>query len=191
MKNHKDKNKNNYFPVFICMAERNILVYGGGKIALRRVQGLLNFGARIQLRAPEICPELLELKEKYPGQLQCEKRSYRPGEISELLQMSRKTESGMAKTDAKIDFVLSAIRDPKADRQIWQECKAFGIPVNIASDQSLCDFQFPALVCQEDLVIGVNSGGKDHAKVRCISAKLRSWIKEQGGRDENNTNRKP
>ena len=73
-------------------------------------------------------------------------------------------------------FVLSATDDRETDRSVYEECKEKGIPVNIASDQTMCDFQFPALIQQEDLVIGVNSGGRDHRKVRRISEKIRKWI---------------
>ena len=42
-----------YFPVFIDMAGRNVLIAGAGKIALRRVRTLLQFGAQIRVIAPE------------------------------------------------------------------------------------------------------------------------------------------
>lgn len=171
--------KNNYFPVFIRMDERKILLYGGGNIALRRVRGLLDFGASVTVCAPVICQEILELSRQYPDRVHLKWRCYQPGEIAQICgQDSAHTDPGVPV------FVLSATSDAKADVQIWKECKSLGIPVNVASDQTMCDFQFPALIRQDDIVIGVNSGGKDHRKVRLIAAKLRSWIREHGGIDE-------
>lgn len=46
-----------YFPVFIDMEGRLVLVAGGGRIALRRVRTLLRFGAKIRVIAPRLCRE--------------------------------------------------------------------------------------------------------------------------------------
>ena len=43
-----------YFPMFIDIEGKHILVVGAGKIALRRVQTLLQFRARIKVIAKEI-----------------------------------------------------------------------------------------------------------------------------------------
>ena len=42
-----------YFPLFIDLTRKKILVAGGGAIALRRVRTLLRFGADIHVIAPE------------------------------------------------------------------------------------------------------------------------------------------
>ena len=48
-----------YFPMFIDLTDKKILVAGGGTIALRRVRTLLKFGADIHVIAPELCEELV------------------------------------------------------------------------------------------------------------------------------------
>ena len=49
-----------YFPLFIDIEGKQILVVGAGKIALRRVQTLLQFGAHIRVIAKEIPEEQQE-----------------------------------------------------------------------------------------------------------------------------------
>ena len=49
-----------YFPMFIDIEGKHILVVGAGKIALRRVQTLLQFRARIKVIAKEIPKEQKE-----------------------------------------------------------------------------------------------------------------------------------
>lgn len=39
-----------------------------------------------------------------------------------------------------------------------------------------CDFQFPAIVRKNPVVIGVNAGGKDHGLVKRVAAGLREWL---------------
>ena len=51
-----------YFPVFIDLTDRTVLVAGGGRIALRRVRTLLQFGAQIRVVAPRLCQEILEME---------------------------------------------------------------------------------------------------------------------------------
>lgn len=150
---------NRYFPIFIRMDQKQVLLIGAGNIALRRAKGLLNFGAVLTVIAPRIHPEFVELQKSYGEKsLKLVQREFMPGEIENF------------------DFVLSATDDSQTDVCVCQECKEKKIPVNIASDQTLCDFQFPALIEQDNIVIGVNSGGSDHRKVRSISARIRELL---------------
>lgn len=150
-----------YFPLYISMKGKRCQVYGGGQIAARRVGALLRFGAEVCVTAPEICEAIRQYRLQYPRQCRIREEAYKPG-------------------IGKADFVLACTDNGRVQEDIYQECRALGIPVNLASDQSKCDFFFPALVEQEELVIGVCSGGKDHSKVRRIAQKLRQWLAEQG-----------
>ena len=60
--------------------------------------------------------------------------------------------------------------------ELVEECKKHHIWVNVASDQALCDFRFPALVEEDDIVAGINSCNNDHGKVREVSAKIREIL---------------
>lgn len=146
-----------FFPIFINMKEKRCILYGGGNIAVRRAEGLLRFGARVTVISPRFREGMQRLKQRYSPQLCLKEGAYEPG-IPEA------------------DFVFSCTDDRETDLCIYRECKSRGIPVNIASDQSLCDFLFPALVEQEELVIGISSGGRDHRKVRQAAKRLRKWI---------------
>lgn len=146
-----------FFPIFINMKEKRCILYGGGAIAARRAEGLLRFGAMVTVVSPRFGEGMHQLKQMYHQKLFLKEGSYQPG-ISEA------------------DFVFSCTDDKEADRRIYQECKERGIPVNIASDQSLCDFLFPALAEQGEIVIGISSGGRDHRKVRQFAKRLREWI---------------
>ena len=49
-----------YFPLFVDLEGRQVLVVGGGKIAMRRVRTLLEFGCEITVVSPEVCETDLE-----------------------------------------------------------------------------------------------------------------------------------
>lgn len=157
-----------YFPLFVNLVHKKVRVYGAGKIAVRRISGLLRFGACVTVVAPCVLKELWELCTIYPGQLVVEQRLYQSGEI-------RKKET---------DFVLAATNDILVNQSICAECRRKAIFVNNASDRNQCDFYFPALVEQDGFVIGVTGTDGDHKKVAEFCAGLRENSRIRADRQE-------
>lgn len=149
-----------YFPVFIDMTGRTVLIAGAGKIALRRVRTLLQFGACIRVVAPDICRELEEMEAE--GKLRTECRAYQPGDAQ-----------GAA-------LVIAATDSREANRQIWEDCRMAGVPVNVADDKELCDFYFPSVVMTEEAVVGISSGGNDPGKTKEIRRKIEKTLGQNG-----------
>jgi len=50
------------YPIFLDLKQRPVLVVGGGTVALRKIRGLLEAGARVTVIATELRPELAKLK---------------------------------------------------------------------------------------------------------------------------------
>lgn len=149
-----------YFPVFIDMTGRIVLIVGAGKIALRRVRILLQFGACIRVIAPHICRELKEMEAE--GKLRMECRAYQSGDVQ-----------GAA-------LVIAATDSREANRQIWEECRMADVPVNVADDKELCDFYFPSVVMTEEAVVGISSGGNDPGKTKEIRRKIEKTLDQKG-----------
>lgn len=49
------------YPLLLDLADRPVLVVGGGPVAARRVAGLLAVGARVTVLAPQLCEDLADL----------------------------------------------------------------------------------------------------------------------------------
>ena len=45
-----------YFPLFVSLADRDVLIVGGGAVALRKARSLSAFGCRITAAAAAFCP---------------------------------------------------------------------------------------------------------------------------------------
>lgn len=135
-----------YFPLFIDLTEKKILVVGAGSIALRRIRVLCGFGGHITVVARHIPDELRVLEQEYP-----------------VFLIGRAF--GEADLEGK-DLVLAATNDADLNRRISELCRARGIAVNVCTDASLCDFQFPSLVADGPVVIGINASGQDHHLVK-------------------------
>ena len=142
-----EKNKV-YFPLFIDLSEKKILVVGGGKIAARRVHTLIPFCSKIKVVAPEIAGEILEKP------VECEKREF----VMEDLEGA--------------DLVLAATNNPAVDEIIWNLCRQKKIPVNIASDKSKCDFFFGGIIQDKNVVVGITASGADHRQARKVREKI-------------------
>ncbi len=151
---------NTYFPLFINLKEKEILVFGGGTIATRRVKALLPCGAVIRVVAPEISEELKQLAEENQS-LTLEYRKYKPSELQ------------------KPDFVLAATNDENINTIIFRECRHKGILVNVASDKEKCDFFFPGIVQQGDITVGITANGKNHKKAAEVTDKIRKILEEE------------
>ena len=141
-----------YFPMFIDLTDRKIFVAGGGRIARRRIEALVKFGADIHVAAPRVCPEIALLAGE--GKIKTVLREYRPSDLD-----------GM-------EFAVAATDDREVNRAVYAECRKRGIPVNVADDKTLCDFYFPALVLTDDLVIGIGSGGKSQGRVKEVRQRI-------------------
>lgn len=146
-----------YFPIFVNMEGKNIRVFGGGKIAARRVQTLLAFGANVQVTAPQITKKLEYLAQSQ-GKIVLHYRTFQPGEL------------------AGEDFVLAATDNEQVNDAIFRECRQKEIPVNVSSDKEKCDFYFPAIVQEGNITIGITSGGRDHRRVAEMAKKIREWL---------------
>ena len=141
-----------YFPMFIDLTDQKIFVAGGGRIARRRVEALIKFGACIYVAAPRICREITDLPAE--GKIKIILRDYRSSDLE-----------GM-------DFAIAATDNRKVNRAVYAECRKRGIPVNVADDKTLCDFYFPALVLTDDVVIGIGSGGESPGRVKEVRQRI-------------------
>jgi siroheme synthase-like protein len=129
-----------YMPVSLTMKGRRCLVVGGGKVALRKVETLLDYDTEITVIAPDMQEKLQYHGEK--GRIKIEKREYRSPEAS------------------RYDMVISCIDEKKLNRKVYDDCKAAGVPINVADEPSLCDFIFPAVVRRDCLTASISTDGK-------------------------------
>ena len=75
------KNKR-YFPLYVDLSDKNIVVVGGGTIATRRVKALLLFTRNITVIAPKMTADLWELGKL--GKIQIQPRPVKKSDNSEL-----------------------------------------------------------------------------------------------------------
>ncbi|SFB18201.1 precorrin-2 dehydrogenase / sirohydrochlorin ferrochelatase/precorrin-6A/cobalt-precorrin-6A reductase [Acetitomaculum ruminis DSM 5522] len=150
---------NSFFPMFVDLKDRKIKVFGAGKIASRRIKTLLSFEADITVIAPFANETVLGLsKEKL---ISYEERPYKKGELKDEF------------------FVLAATDNLSVNDDIYKECKEKNIIINVSSDFLKCDFHFPGIARKNNIVIGINAGGKDHKGAKEYTKKIKSFLQEE------------
>lgn len=144
-----------YFPIFIEIEKKKCLVIGGGKVALRKIETLLRYGAQVQVISREVCGEiraLLTPENIYEGELTAAPAEYFSGAV----------------------LVIAATGSREVNHQAAVCCHENGIPVNVADAPEECSFFFPAVVKKGDISIGINTGGKSPS----VSSQVRRDIEE-------------
>ncbi len=154
----KTNEVNGFFPMFVDLSDKRIVVIGAGKIASRRIQTLTKFCRMIDVYAPKADPLVLRLEQE--GKLTFHQKAY-----------EREALYGA-------DIVIAGTNDTALNQEIHSVCKCLGITVNVISDQTKCDFHFPGIVKKENLVIGINAGGKDHRLTRTTREKIEKMMGE-------------
>ena len=141
-----------YYPVFLDIKGRNCVIIGGGEVALRKAERLLDCGAKVSIISPKLTPELTALKDK--GLITHVASEYSGGLID------------------KAALIIGATDDEKINTRISQDACAKGIPVNIVDDPQKCDFILPAIAQRGDLVMAIGTGGKSPALARHLREEL-------------------
>lgn len=141
------------YPIcLINMSQKRVAVVGGGKVAFRKVQGLLNTGAPITVISPKSCRELEELSGA--GLLKLEQRNYRSGDLRGVF------------------LVVAASDDPLVNQAVWEEGQLEGCLVNVVDDPLHSDFILPAVVRRGEFTIGISTGGASPALARRLREKM-------------------
>lgn len=145
-----------YFPIFIDLKNKPVLIVGGGTVALRKLQKLLPYGGRLTVVAPHILPQLALI----PG-VNLQRHSF-----------------GVSDLRPRPALVIAATDDRETNHCISLLCKKRHIPVNAADDPALCSFLFPALVRQGDFSAGICTGGASPAAAAYFKERLRELLPE-------------
>jgi siroheme synthase-like protein len=129
-----------FMPVNVSIDGVRALVVGGGAVALRKIDNLLDYSCDLTVVAPEVDEKIAYYAES--GKITWEKRTYKPAEASSY------------------GLVVSAVDDELVNSQVSEDCKAAGVLVNVVDNPKLCSFTFPALIRRESLSIAISTDGK-------------------------------
>ena len=149
-----------YYPLFLDLRGRRVVVVGGGWVAIQKVAELLPTGAEIVVVAPEVEPAIGELAAA--GKLVWWRRSYQPDDLAGA-------------------FLLLASDSPTVNARAARDARRRGVLLNVADDPTHCDFITPAIVRRGDLTVAVSTGGRSPAFARYVRERLETVLSEEYG----------
>lgn len=153
-----------YFPLFMDLTGKRVLVVGAGTVASRRIRVLADFGANVTVTAPEVSDEIAHMAEE--GKIRLFYSDYQ-SRRKELL------------SEEPFYLVFAASGNEEADRLAESDGRQMGALVNVAGDRHRSDFYFPGIAREGTLTAGITAEGNDHAMARRAAEGLREFLKEQ------------
>jgi len=145
------------FPISLKLQQQPCLIVGGGHIAYRKALLLAKAGAKIDVLAPEIDDNLLQLVQQSQGQY-----------VQDVFSSSTALRH--------YRLVIAATDNNLVNQQVFAACEAENVLVNSVDDPPHCRFMVPAIIDRSPLVISVASNGTSPVLSRQIRTQLESSI---------------
>lgn len=147
-----------FYPIFLDVREKPVLLVGGGHVALEKIGKLVDHGAAVTVVAPELIPDV---------------RAYIDDGRARLLE--RPVEAG---DTVGYFLVMVATDNGRVNREVADEARSRGILVNAADDAENCDFILPALVRRSDFAVAASTGGSSPAMARWLRERLEEFLSD-------------
>ncbi|MCC7499408.1 MAG: bifunctional precorrin-2 dehydrogenase/sirohydrochlorin ferrochelatase [Bryobacterales bacterium] len=141
-----------YYPLFLDIREKPVVVVGAGRVALRKTLGLLECGARVTVVAPARIEEFARL-------VVCWKQR----------RFQRRDLAGAA-------LAFAATDDRRVNHRVAEEAARLGIPVNVADSREECRFLVPARVRREGVTIAISTGGRSPRRAAELRRKIEALL---------------
>jgi precorrin-2 dehydrogenase/sirohydrochlorin ferrochelatase len=149
------------YPIFLELGGRRVVVVGGGLVALRKAQFLLEAGARLVVVAKQTCSAMSRLCAENPVELVRARYS--------------KNYLGHA------TLVIAATNVADVNSQIYEDCQELEIFCNVVDQPNLCDFFVPAVVRRGDLQVAIGTEGYCPAYASHLRKRLERVVTEEHG----------
>jgi uroporphyrin-III C-methyltransferase/precorrin-2 dehydrogenase/sirohydrochlorin ferrochelatase len=151
-----------YFPLFMDLEGREVLLAGGGEKALQKLRLLSRTKARVTVVAETATAEVVAAAEL--GNVLLQLRTLRPDDVK-----------GKA-------VALGAYEDPRRNAELSEAARAAGVPVNIVDAPDLSTVIVPAIVDRDPVVVAIGTEGAAPIVARDLRARIESWLPADFGR---------
>lgn len=151
-----------YFPIFLDLDARDVLIVGGGEKALRKLRLLAKTTARLKLVAEDIGEGITALGREHP--LTILRRGFDEGDVD-----------GAA-------MVFAASDDAGLDARVAAVARARGVPINVVDGPGDSSFIMPAIVDRDPVVVAIGTEGTAPILARELKARIESRLPAAFGR---------
>jgi precorrin-2 dehydrogenase/sirohydrochlorin ferrochelatase len=135
-----------YYPVFLRLGGERCVVIGGGEVAERKVETLLEAGAKVTVVSPTLTPGLAEWLAR--GEIAHVRRPYQDGDL------------------AGARLAYAATDDQALHAELAAAAAAAGALLNVVDVPQWCSFIVPSIMRRGSLTVAVSTGGGSPALAR-------------------------
>ena len=148
-----------YYPIYLDIEERSVLIIGGGEVCARKAETMLKYGGRVTIVSPEFTDEI----ERWAadGKMTLRRKLYEESDLD-----------GAA-------IVIASTDDPCVNARIARDCRRRKLPVNVVDVTHLCEFIVPAIIESGSIQIAISTGGKSPALARTLKEDLKRTIGDE------------
>jgi uroporphyrin-III C-methyltransferase/precorrin-2 dehydrogenase/sirohydrochlorin ferrochelatase len=144
------------FPLFADLNQRRVLVVGGGVVAARKAQALLEAGAQVLVGAPLLGQELARLAET--GQITHIDGEFTPDWLDQVW------------------LVVAATDDRAVNARVSAAASQRRMLANVVDDPQLSSFQVPSIVDRSPLIVAISSSGVAPVLARRMRERIESMF---------------
>jgi precorrin-2 dehydrogenase/sirohydrochlorin ferrochelatase len=141
-------------PIMLDLEGRTCVVVGGGAVAARKVDRLLDAGAKVTVISPMLLPMLDFLAENQ--KISVQQVAYTSGLLAEL----------------KPTLVFAATDDTAVNQQVVEDARSLGILVNASHEQGERDFMNMATVQRGEITVAISLSGASPALVTHLQRRI-------------------
>jgi len=141
------------YPILLDLKGELCVIVGGGDVARRKVEHLLEAGARVRVVAPQACTAIR--KSAKAGDLELRRRKYDCDQL-----------------DGGARLVFGCTDDARVNAAVVADARERKIPANRIDSPAGGDFHVPSMVRRESLLLTVSTGGKAPALSRELCHRL-------------------
>ena len=152
---------NMWFPLFVNLENKKVLVIGGGKIAYKKITKILEYSANVTIVAEKIKEEkLLQLENvKIVDNKRIENDK---DTIEELVK--------------DYFLVIAATNDEELNENIAKICDSRGILINNISSKTEMNAMFGGIVKNDEFQIAISTGGKNCRRSRAMKSEIQKIL---------------
>lgn len=134
--------RNELYPIFLKVSNLNVLIVGGGNVGLEKLSFLLKSSpnAKVQMIAPQFLEETLLLAEKHEVEI--------IKDIYHKRFLERK------------HIVVACTDKVEVNEEVYHDCRANSILVNVADNPPFCDFYMGGIVTKGNVKVAISTNGK-------------------------------
>ncbi len=136
-----------YYPIFLDLRGRRVVVVGGGAMGEEKVVRLLEYGPRVVVVSPDVTERVAELADS--GEVEWTRRAYQRGDL-----------------EGAFVAIVADTSDDATNHAVSNEARERNVPLNVADVTELCTWITPSVARRGEVIVATSTGGASPALAR-------------------------